>query len=627
MSKISIDFKTGLLKNDKPIYAGIDLGTTNSLIARMNEDSAEIIEDVNHEILFIPSIIHIHPNYQIEVGKKAKQYLVSDPTNTIYSIKRLLGKSYADLTDKKNNFGYHLHDDQSENLIKVKIRDKYFTPIELSSYILTHLKIQAEQSLKSNIENVVITVPAYFNDNQRQATRDAGKLAGLNVLRIINEPTAACLAYGIGLNRNETKHIAVYDLGGGTFDISILRVEDGIFEVLSTRGDTYLGGDDFDNSIVKFWQENFLKAESNFTNELRILAEKAKISVNDGQEFIAHYNHHTLSLNQSEFKKISIPLIQKTITCCERALADSALTLSDIDEVLLVGGSTRLNIIRQAVKEFFTKEPNTSLNPDHAVALGAAIQADILAGNRKDLLLLDVNPLSLGIETLGGLMDVIIPRNSKIPVQLAREYTTSKDGQINLRISVYQGERDLVENNRKLGEFTLSGIPPMPAGIPKIQVRFYVDADGILKVKARELRTNTEQEVTIKSQFSLSADVIAKMLMESVHFAKQDIEKKSLVDTINEANSLVLASQKFIKDNQNILSENETSKLKNLSVNLQKSIESSIKDEIQKSIEELNEYSTPIAHKVMDLNIQKALSNQTIVTTIAKELKKDGQET
>lgn len=627
MSKISIDFKTGLIKNDKPIYAGIDLGTTNSLIARMNGNIPEIISDKSGEILFVPSVIHFQNNQAYSIGKSAKSFLQTDPESTVYSIKRLLGKSYADLLEKKNYFGYHLHDDQSGNLIKIKIKDRYYTPIELSSYILHHLKQSAEQSLNCLIENVVITVPAYFNDNQRQATRDAGKLAGLNVLRIVNEPTAACLAYGIGLDRNETKHVAVYDLGGGTFDISILRVEDGIFDVLSTRGDTYLGGDDFDLCIVDFWISKYNLSVDQNKNNLRILAEEAKKIVNEAKNFEAEFELHKLSLSPEQFESISKELMNKTIQCCEWAVQDSNLAISEIDEILLVGGSTRLKVVRDYVKNFFNKNPNTSLNPDYAIALGAAIQADILAGNRKDLLLLDVNPLSLGIETLGGVMDVIVPRNSKIPIQLAREYTTSKDGQVNLRISVFQGERDLVEHNRKLGEFTLSGIPPMPAGLPKIQVSFQIDADGILKVKAKELRTSTEQEVSIKSQFSLSPEMIAKMLTESVQFAKQDMEIKSLVDTVNEANALVLATEKFLRDNSINLEDSEITELNMQLRSLVNSIESSDKNIIQSSMDILNEYSSPIAHRIMDINIQKALTNQTIVSTIAEELNKDGQKT
>ncbi len=624
MSKISIDFKTGLIKNDRPLYAGIDLGTTNSLIARINGNDPEIIKDSDQQVLFVPSIIYINQDHQSIIGAKAQSYLQSDAESTVYSIKRLLGKSFAELSNQKINFGYQLHDDQSPNLIKIKIRDRYYTPIELSAFILQHLKIKAEESLKTVIQNVVITVPAYFNDHQRQATRDAGKLAGLNVLRIINEPTAACLAYGIGLNRDDSKIIAVYDLGGGTFDLSILRIEDGVFDVLSTRGDTQLGGDDFDNAITEYWMKD--NPALHYSNELRLRAEEAKKIVNDGIEFNSFFQNYSLHLNPEIFNAISFELIQKTIHCCELALQDSKLNLNEIHEVLLVGGSTRLNNVRNEVEKFFQRKPNTSLNPDYAVALGAAIQSDILAGNRKDLLLLDVNPLSLGIETIGGLMDVIIPRNSKIPIQLAREYTTSKDGQVNLKISVYQGERDLVENNRKLGEFTLAGIPPMPAGLPKIQVSFSIDADGILKVKAKELRTNTEQEVTIKSQFSLSPETISKMLIESVQFAKQDMEKKSLLDTINEANAIVLGSEKFIRDNRQHLNEQELLKIQNHISLIKIAIENTIKNDIQKTIEELNNYSTPIAHRVMDMNIQSALTNQKVINNITEELKHDGKE-
>ena len=556
----------------------------------------------------------------------AKPYLESDPESTIYSIKRLMGKSYKDLETKKSNIGYRLHEDSTENLIKINIRGKYFTPIELSSFILSNLKLQAEQSLNTVLENVVITVPAYFNDNQRQATRDAGKLAGLNVLRIINEPTAACLAYGIGLDRQESKIIAVYDLGGGTFDISILRVEDGVFDVLSTRGDTNLGGDDFDQAIIQYWSDKYKDGIQFNLNKIRLLAEEAKKIVNEGEIFSSRILSSVIELSPDEFKLISDKLIEKTIECCKLAILDSKLTIDQIDSVILVGGSTRLKLVREAIKNFFNRTPDTSLNPDYAIATGAAIQADILAGNRKDLLLLDINPLSLGIETLGGIMDVIIPRNSKIPIQLAREYTTSKDGQINLKISVYQGERDLVENNRKLGEFILKNIPPMPAGIPKIQVRFSINADGILNVKAKELRTNIEQEVLIKSQFSLSPEIIAKMLSESIQFANQDMEIKSLIDTVNEANALLLATEKFINENTEHLSKKEILILNEHKLNLQKSIQTSIKNDIQISMDALNSFSTPIAHRIMDMNIQAALRNQEILKSITEEINQDGQK-
>ncbi len=623
MSKIAIDFKTGLLKSDEKVIAGIDLGTTNSLIAYISKGNPEIIRDSNNNKLFVPSIIHVNDQGEIIIGHEAKNKLEYSPNATVYSIKRLIGKSFSEASNQNiNQLSYSIEESPSNDNIRIKIKDRYYTPIELSSFILLHLKNQAQQSLKVKIEQVVITVPAYFNDEQRQATRDAGKLAGLDVLRIINEPTAASLAYGIGLNRQDSKTIVVYDFGGGTFDVSVLRIEDGIFDVLATRGDTYLGGDDIDYLISDYWiKENALVIDS-IEKKIRLknLAENAKISVSNEIPFISRFENYDLTLTLDSLKEIIKPIIQRTLTACQHALSDSKLDIPQIDEILLVGGSTRIPLIKSALQEFFSKEINDSLHPDEAVALGAAIQADILAGNRSDFLLLDVNPLSLGIETLGGLMDIIIPRNSKIPVQLAREYTTSKDGQVNLKIAVYQGERDLVAYNKLLGEFILKGIPPMPAGIPKIQVIFSIDANGILSVKAKELRTNTEQEIIIKSQLNISVEEISRMLNDSLHFAKSDMENKSLIDTINEANNLLLSTTKFLSSNSQYLKPQEILNINNLHDQLNKAVQTKDKNIILEKIDILNEYTTPLAHESLDRNIKKALTDPQIITNINKEI-------
>lgn len=612
MAKVQINMKEGNVVHDEDIIIGIDLGTTNSLVAYMEDGQAKTIKTEDHKQSLVPSIISIE-NETVYVGEAAKQRLISNPGQTVYSVKRLMGKSLKDVSQFQSYFGYDLKLDEPDTLVRIRIGDRYFTPIEMSAEILKQLKSMAVNHLKKNVTQAVITVPAYFNDAQRQATRDAGRLAGLDVLRIINEPTAASMAYGLGMKDGSDEVIAVYDLGGGTFDISILHIQDGVFEVLSTHGDTFLGGDDFDRAIIEYWIENnqldkeIVLADKGQSQALRLMAEQAKKNLSDNLVFNQDWNNIHLTLNRHEFEKIISPIIDRTIVSCKQALKDANLSVDAIEKVVMVGGSTRVPAVKEAVKNLFGNKLYDELNPDEVVALGAAVQANILSGKDQRFLLIDVTPLSLGIETMGGLMDVIIARNSKIPSKAGRQYTTSVDGQVKLKISVYQGERELVAHNRKLGEFILSGIPPMPAGLPKIEIQFLINADGILTVKAKELRSGVSTEVEVKSQYGLSEEEMARMLLESVKYAQQDMQAKALQDSVNEANMIILATHRFIQQNTVHLTEEEISELKNKNEQLKASISSNNKDVIIKTMEDLNQYSAPIAHRMLDINIGQAL--------------------
>ena len=662
MATVAINLATGSFQQEE-IIVGIDLGTTNSLVAYVHPESRQpaAINDLGRGTI-VPSVVHFPANGAAPlVGADAREYLLTDPQRTIYSVKRLLGKSYRDLGQHAGQLGYKVIDDNSEGLVKIRVDDRFFSPIELSADILRELRARAEHALKTPVNRAVITVPAYFNDSQRQATRDAGRLAGLEVLRIVNEPTAAALAYGIGLSPDEEKTVAVYDLGGGTFDISILRIQQGIFEVLSTNGDTYLGGDDLDRTVVDHWTATFGLSEAFRTNphlqqQLRLAAEMAKKYLSQHDDFTTHLtdeNGHntTVTLTRAQFNDLIRPLVDRTIAACRQAVADAGLgegkrvggyegrgseglaaeesnpapshpptllpsypktSYPKLDAVLLVGGSTRVPLVYDEVSKFFGQPANNSLNPDEVVALGAAIQADILAGNRRDVLLLDVTPLTLGIETLGGLLDPIIPRNSKIPTKAGRQYTTSVDGQVNLKIAVYQGERDLVSQNRKLGEFTLTGIPAMPAGLPKVDVNFLLNADGILKVEAIELRSNTRQQVEIKPQYGLTDDQVEQMLMDSLVNAKDDVAARLLIEARTAAGQLLYQVNNFTRKNRLHLTEIELTATEAQVAGVQAALAGTERDPILKAMDELDELTRPYAERVMNISIQQAMAGKKI---------------
>lgn len=655
MGKIKINLVSGSIEEPQAekgnVVVGIDLGTTNSLVAWVNPGTGAPEVLVDEWGGLVPSVVGLLEGGDAVVGQKATGGLVTAPERTIFSVKRLLGRSYQDVTKVQELIGYRIIDDNTEQLVRILVDGRYYTPIELSAIILKELKDKAERILHANITGAVITVPAYFNDSQRMATRDAAKIAGLPVLRIINEPTAASLAYGIGFQEEveggfAAKKVLVYDLGGGTFDVSVLTIEDGVFEVLSTHGDTVLGGDDLDRAIVAHWtnqSEALQQLQSQISaagmQSIRLAAEFAKKWVCTHRQEIfkkqLYWNPVArifevkeaevtdsgllaiaeLGLSYEDLVTVASPIIEKTMKSVKSALKDAELSVADIDDVVLVGGSTRFPEIGRMLKEEFGfKHVNQELNPDEVVALGAAVEAEVLAGNRQDVLLLDVTPLSLGIETAGGLMDVLVPRNTKIPFKVAREYTTSVDGQVNMRIAVFQGERELVAENRKLAEFILRNIPAMPAGFPKIQVAFLLDANGMLKVKAKELRSGVEQDIEIKPQYGLTDEQVEQMLMDGFTHAKEDVEMRMVQEAINEGRQMVYTAERFVEKNGAMLNEEEIEGTKQRIENLRCLLDesSSSKDAILDAVTQLNDYTKPFAERLMDVAIAAALKGKQI---------------
>ena len=605
---------------------GIDLGTTNSLVAHMQGETPVVIPGEDGSNL-VPSVVALDENDQIVVGNRARKYLIETPERAVYSIKRLMGRGVEDVQDELRFFPFRLADDlQPGEVLRIKLGNKTFTPPEISAFILRQLKRNAERYFAAPVNKTVITVPAYFNDGQRQATKDAGRIAGLEVLRLVNEPTAASLAYGLDKKQNGT--VAVYDLGGGTFDISILNLHDGIFEVIATNGDTHLGGDDIDNLLIAIAMDDIrgdmgldFRRNAEVVQAIRKAVIDAKVTLSTRASVkldieLPGGKRYQREITREQFENLIQPIIGRTVGPVKQALKDANKKPEQLDEVVLVGGSTRIPKVRALVEELFHRKPHTDLNPDEVVALGAAVQANILGGGSKatdNMLLLDVTPLSLGIEVAGGVTDKIILRNSTIPASATQHYTTQVDGQSNVAIHVLQGERELAKDCRSLARFDLKGIPAMPAGLPRVEVRFLIDANGILHVTAREQRSGKEAEISVQPSYGLTDEQVESMILDSFDYAEEDFRQRQLIEARNEANTILAALEKGRNNpGWKHLTSDERKQIDKLERALRALVNSEDYQGIRKAIEALNQGTMRLAELMMDTAVASVLRGKTM---------------
>jgi molecular chaperone DnaK len=605
---------------------GIDLGTTNSLVAFMQGDVPVVIPG-DDGLNLVPSVVALDENDQIIVGNAARKYLIETPERSVYSIKRLMGRGIEDIREELKLFPFRLAEDlQPGEVLRITLGDKTFSPPEISAFILRQLKRNAERFFAAPVTQAVITVPAYFNDAQRQATKDAGRIAGLEVLRLVNEPTAASLAYGLDQKQNGI--VAVYDLGGGTFDISILKLHDGIFEVMATNGDTHLGGDDIDNLLITIALDDIqgdlgldVRRNGEIVQTIRKAVIETKIALSSQTSAkldieLPGGKRYQREITRQQFEDLIRPILDRTIEPCKQAMKDAEVTPEQIEEVVLVGGSTRIPTVRALVKEMFRREPHTDLNPDEVVALGAAVQANILSGGSEvtqNMLLLDVTPLSLGIEVAGGVTDKIILRNSTVPASSTQYYTTQVDGQVNVAVHVLQGERELAKDCRSLARFDLKGIPPMPAGLPRIEVKFLIDANGILHVSAREQRSGKEAEIEVQPSYGLTDEQVESMILESFDSAEEDFRERQVIEARNEAETILSALEKSKKSPAwGQLANDERKQIAKLDKALQEVKQQDDYQKIRKAIDALNQGTMRLAELMMDTAVSTALKGKTM---------------